>query len=155
MKKKLKIFGLVALAALIIIQFIRIDETNPVSDPSQDIFVKFEADDALIVKMKEACYDCHSNNTHYPWYTKIQPVGWWLKGHVEGARQHLNFSEFVGYSDKKAKHKFEEAIEYTEKGWMPISSFKALHPEARLSDLERAAMVAWFKKQYDSYPDME
>ncbi|WP_235296104.1 heme-binding domain-containing protein [Portibacter marinus] len=149
MKKKLKIAGLVALAALIIIQFFPIDTTNPVSDPSQDIFANYEAEDALVIKVKEACYDCHSNNTEYPWYTRLQPVGWWLKGHVNEGRKHLNFSEFANYSEKKAKHKFEEAVEYTEKGWMPISSFKVTHPEARLTDLERSAMVDWFKEQYE------
>jgi len=151
MKKKIKIFAWLAIAALIGIQFFQIDQSNPESDPSQDIFAKFEANDALVMKVKEACYDCHSNQTEYPWYTKVQPIGWWLKGHIKGARKHLNFSEFGTYSNKKAKHKFEEAVEYTEKGWMPIGSFKLTHPEARLTDLERATMVAWFKKQYDSY----
>ena len=151
MKKKLKIVGWVALAALVIIQFFQIDQTNPEIDVSQDIFAHFQADDALMVKMKEACYDCHSNTTEYPWYTHVQPVGWWLKGHTEEARKHLNFSEFGTYTDKKAKHKFEEAVEYVEKGWMPIAPFKLTHPEARLSDLERSAMVNWFKERYDSY----
>jgi hypothetical protein len=151
MKKKLRLFALLALAALIIIQFFRIDETNPQSDATQDIFAILEADDALVMKIREACYDCHSNNTKYPWYAKIQPVGWWLQGHVNGGRKHLNFSEFGSYTDEKAKHKLEEAIEYTEEGWMPIASFKLTHPEARLTDLERATMVTWFKKQFDAY----
>jgi len=150
MKKKLKIAGWVALAALLIIQFFPIDRTNPVSEPSQDIFASYRADDALVVKVKEACYDCHSNNTEYPWYTRLQPVGWWLKGHVNGGREHLNFSQFGSYSEKKAKHKFEEAVEYTREEWMPISSFKVTHPEARLTDLERSAMVDWFQKQYEA-----
>lgn len=151
MKKKVKIVGWIALAALLIIQFIQVDKSNPAVDASQDIFSHYQADEALVVKIKEACYDCHSNETEYPWYTHIQPVGWWLKGHVKGARKHLNFSDFATYDEKKAKHKFEESVEYTEKGWMPISSFKLTHPEARLTDLERATMVKWFQDQYDSF----
>lgn len=151
MKKKLKIFGWIAIAALIIIQFFQIDKSNPIADPSLDIFAHYTADDALVIKVKEACYDCHSNYTDYPWYTNIQPIGWWLKSHVKEGRKHLNFSEFASYNDKKAKHKFEECIEYVEEGWMPIKSFKLTHPEARLTDLERAAMVDWFKEQFTAF----
>lgn len=151
MKKKIKIGAIVLLVALIGIQFIQIDKTNPASDGSAEIFEKFGADDALIAKIKDACYDCHSNHAEYPWYTYVQPVGWWIKGHINNGRKKLNFSEFATYSDKKAKHKFEECIEYVEKGWMPISSFKITHAEARLSDLERESMVNWFKKQFESY----
>ncbi len=149
MKKKIKIAALVALAALVIIQFFPIATTNLVVDEGKDIFANHEADKALVLKIKEACYDCHSNTTEYPWYTRVQPVGWWLQGHVDKGRKKLNFSEFSDYSAKKAKHKFEECVEYTEKGWMPISSFKITHPEARLTDLERATMVTWFKQQMD------
>lgn len=151
MKKKFNIIALLLLAALIIIQFFGIDKTNPVSDPTQDIFATLQADNALVLKIREACYDCHSNNTHYPWYASVQPVGWWLKGHVNEAREHLNFSEFGTYTDEKAKHKLEEAVEYTEEGKMPLKSFTITHPEARLTDLERATMVTWFQKQYDAY----
>ncbi len=151
MKKKLKIVGIVLLVALIAIQFIPMDKTNPESDPSQDIFQKFDADEALMTKIKDACYDCHSNHTEYPWYTRVQPVGWWIKGHINGGRKHLNFSEFVAYSDKKAKHKLEECIEYTEKKWMPLSSFTWTHSEAKLTELERSTMVTWFEEQFESY----
>ena len=151
MKKKLKFIGIGLLVALIGIQFLQIDRTNPEIVTENDIFQKFEADDAFIAKVKDACYDCHSNHSEYPWYTYVQPLGWWIKSHINNGRKHLNFSEFATYSDKKAKHKFEEAIEYVEKGWMPISSFKITHAEARLSDLERETMVNWFKEKFDSY----
>ena len=151
MKKKIKIIAIVLLVALIGIQFIQIDRSNPTSSDADDIFQSFKADEAMISKIKDACYDCHSNHSEYPWYTYIQPVGWWIKGHINNGRKKLNFSEFATYSDKKAQHKFEECIEYTEKGWMPISSFKITHSEARLTDLERESMVNWFKRQFDSY----
>ncbi len=151
MKKKIKIGLIVLLVALIGIQFIQIDKENPVSDDANDIFQRFEADQALIVKIKEACYDCHSNHAEWPWYTNVQPIGWWIKGHVNEARKKLNFSEFITYTDKKGKHKLEECIELVEEGEMPLKSFTWTHPEARLTDLERAAMVDWFKKQFASY----
>ncbi|GLR15693.1 heme-binding domain-containing protein [Portibacter lacus] len=151
MKKKLKIIGWIALASLVIIQFFPIETTNPEPDPLQEIFAKFGASDGLIIKIKDACYDCHSYETDYPWYTRIQPVGWWMKGHIEEARKHLNFSEFATYNDKKSKHKFEECVEYVEEKWMPIKSFQLTHPEARLTTEERAEMVHWFQKCVKSY----
>ena len=151
MKKYIKPIALAALAALIIIQFFQIEKTNPESNSTQDIFVKHAADDALVSNINEACYDCHSNHSEFPWYTYVQPVGWWINGHIKNARKHLNFSEFVGFDDKKAKHKLDECIEYVEEGKMPLASFKLTHPEARITDTERATMVAWFKEMQSSY----
>ena len=54
--------------------------------------------DSVKVILQNACYDCHSNNTRYPWYVNIQPVGWWMSGHIADARDGLNFSEFGGYT---------------------------------------------------------
>lgn len=151
MNKNIKRILLGLLAALVIIQFIRIDKSNPTSDPSNDIFQKFEADEAFGVMVKDACYDCHSNQVEYPWYANIQPVGWWIKGHVNEGVGHLNFSEFATYNDKKGHHKLEECVEMLEEGEMPLKSFTWTHPESRLTDEERTAMIDWFKSQMATY----
>ncbi len=151
MKKKIKWFVFGFLALLILIQFIQINKTNPPLDPAADIFAHLDAGDAFIAKVRDACYDCHSNEVEYPWYTNVQPVGWWIKKHINEGTKHLNFSEFGNYEAKRAHHKLEECYEMVEKGEMPLNSFTWVHSEAKLTDLEREEMVKWFKEAMASY----
>lgn len=101
--------------------------------------------------LKSACYDCHSNETEYPWYAQVQPLAWWIDHHVEEARESLNFSIWQTYSVKDMDHAFEECIEMVEEKEMPLTSFTLTHPEARLSELQRQQMVDWFKKLRAEY----
>ena len=144
LKKK---FILPALGILfILIQFIRIDKTNPPIDIEKDFITIHQPTDAIAVNLKEACYDCHGHTTKYPWYTNIAPVSWWIKGHINNGRKHLNFSVWGDYSEKKQNHKLEENIEFLENRWMPLGTYKLLHPEAKLSEEEYEEMIAFFKK---------
>ena len=129
----------------LLIQFIRIDKTNPPIVEGQDFFAIHDAPDAVKTKIKAACYDCHAHTTTYPWYTNIAPVSWWIKGHINNGRGHLNFSSWGEYDAEKRDHKLEECIEYVENGWMPLGSYSWLHPEAKMNDKERRAMVSYFK----------
>lgn len=146
-KKKIIRYILIGVAAfLIIAQFFPIDKTNPTSEPSLD-FLTIEKPPAEIATMiKNSCYDCHSNHTKYPWYTNVAPVSWWIKGHIDHGKEHLNFSEWGSYSAKKANHKIEECHEMVEGTEMPLLTYWLVHPEAKMSTEQRAAMVAWFKK---------
>jgi hypothetical protein len=96
--------------------------------------------------MKAACYDCHSNQSTYPWYTNIQPVGWFVKDHIEDGKKHLNFSEFGTYTAKKQAHKLEECGEMIEKGEMPLSSYTIIHKEAVLTEAQQTSLVNYFKE---------
>lgn len=143
--KKQTILGLVAL--LIVLQFFRIDKTNPSSDPGSDYLASTNAGPEISQLLKSACYDCHSHESKYPWYTNIQPVGWWIKSHINGGRQHLNFSEWTSYTQKKKDHKTEEVIEEIKSRHMPMKSYTWAHSEARLSDDDIATLVTWFEGQ--------
>jgi len=96
--------------------------------------------------LKKACYDCHSNNTKYPWYANIQPVAWYLAHHVNEGKDKLNFDEFASYKAKKQDHKLEEVVETVEKGEMPVSSYTFIHKEAKLSEQEKTLLIGWAKK---------
>jgi cytochrome c551/c552 len=96
--------------------------------------------------LKKACYDCHSNNTKYPWYANIQPVAWYLTHHVNEGKHELNFDEFASYDAKKQDHKLEEVIETVEEGEMPVASYTLMHKEAKLSKQEKAQLIDWAKK---------
>lgn len=144
MKKKI-LLGLVLF--LILAQFVRIDKTNPPVVEVNDILNITSAPEEVRVMMKNACYDCHSNETKYPWYMEIAPISWWTKGHVNNARESLNYSEWASFPEDAKKHKLEESALKVRKKWMPISSYLIAHPEARISEEERETLAKWFESQ--------
>ena len=95
--------------------------------------------------LKKACFDCHSNNTVYPWYSHIQPIGFWLNNHINEGKEELNFSEFNSYENKKARKKMEKVISSQEKGWMPLSSYTLIHKDATLTSTEKTIIIDWAK----------
>lgn len=145
MIKKITI-GLVIL--LIAIQFIPVDKND--SGPTEfDISTAYEVPDEVAVIMKGACNDCHTNTTQYPWYSNIQPLGFWLNHHVTDGKKHLNFSEFTNRPLAVQNHKLEEVIETVESGEMPLASYTylGLHPEADLTAEQRVTLITWAKDQ--------
>ena len=96
---------------LLIFQFFRIDKTNKVSAAERDVLFISQANPELASMLKNSCYDCHSNQVTYPWYTNIAPLSWWIKHHVNEGTRHLNFSEWGTYSARKADHKLKECFE--------------------------------------------
>ncbi len=137
---------------LVLMQFIRIDKTNPSSDPNQDILNALKPPDDLAHMMKASCYDCHSNHTRYPWYTNIAPFSFWIKHHINEGRDQVNFSEWGSYTNKVAHHKLEECYEYLLNSEMPLPSYLWLHSEAKLNDDQRKKLAGWFEKQMENYP---
>ena len=134
---------LIALSLLIIIQLVPMDKTNPIIDSSQDFAMLTSPDEHVLEKLKAACYDCHSHESTYPWYTNIQPLGWWVRGHIKGGRQHLNFSPWGSYSLDKKDHKIEECIEELKARNMPLKSYTWVHPDARLTEADIEMLTNW------------
>ncbi len=136
---------LIILLLLVAIQFIPVDRSAPAVNPSQDFVAVMNPPGQLGTLIKEACYDCHSHETEYPWYSYVSPVSLWLQGHINEAREKVNFSIWTTYSAADTDHAVEEVVEVIEKKEMPLKSFTWTHPEARLSDAQRTEMVSWFK----------
>ncbi|MEO1437454.1 MAG: heme-binding domain-containing protein, partial [Bacteroidota bacterium] len=134
--------------AFIVVQFFPIDKTNPAYDAAQDFLAIHQPEAEMATLIKNTCYDCHSHETTYPWYTNVAPVSWWIKGHIDHGKEHFNFSEFGLYEPGRAAHKLEEAYEETEEKHMPLSSYTWMHPEAKLSDEDRTKVVEYFKGLY-------
>ena len=141
MKKKILIGVVIVLVG---IQFIRIDKTNPPVDASKDFMTITDPPEEVEKLIRTSCYDCHSNESTYPWYSNIAPVSWWVKDHINEAREELNFSEWGTYEWKRTDHKLEECAEEVDEGEMPLKSYLIAHSEARLSDEDRAKLVDWF-----------
>ena len=133
------------LVVFIAIQFIRPEKNVSAAPTPNDVFVNYEAPDSSKQLIKTACYDCHSNNTVYPWYSEIQPVAWWLNDHIQEGKKELNFNEFAIYAPKKGDHKMEEVIEMVDKHEMPLKSYSFIHSNARLTDAQRGAITGWAK----------
>lgn len=148
----LKKIGYVLLAALVIIQFIQPQKNNSKEASPNHINTKFPMNDEVAIVLKTSCYDCHSNNTNYPWYSMIQPVGWWLQDHVNEGKGELNFDEFASYSAKKQKHKLEEINETISKGEMPLDSYTWIHKNAILSAEQKAAVKKWVDQSLQQFP---
>lgn len=140
MKKKI---GLGLLFVLVVIQFIRPTRNSSAGESPNEISKFYNVPVEIHAVIKKSCYDCHSNNTEYPWYTNIQPVGLWLQSHVNEGKRELNFSEFGTYEQKKAKHKFEEIEEVVGEGEMPLTSYTLIHRDTKLTAEQSSAIAAW------------
>lgn len=135
----------ILVALLVIIQFFGIDKTTTPVNESKDFVSVTNPPVKVATIIKTSCYDCHSNQTNYPWYTNIAPVSWWIGHHIEEGREHLDFSNWGDYSKKKADHKLEEFYEEVEEGEMPLTSYTSVHGEAKLSEEDKALLIAWVK----------
>jgi hypothetical protein len=107
--------------------------------------------------LKTSCYDCHSNNTVYPWYSNIQPVAWWLKDHIDEGKRELNFSEFATYRIGRQYRKLEEINGEVKENKMPLESYTLIHSDAKLSDEQKLTLATWVTTLRDSikaqYPE--
>lgn len=134
------LIGLVII--LIIVQFIQPPQNNGLASTANDITHSVHVPDSVMTILKIACYDCHSDSTRYPWYSKITPVNWWLHNHITEGKQNLNFSRFTGSLRRKI-NKLKASAELTEKHEMPIGSYLWIHKDARLSDAQRKLIIDW------------
>ncbi|MCF8424331.1 MAG: heme-binding domain-containing protein [Bacteroidia bacterium] len=147
MKKRftLKNISIALIFILLMIQSIQIDKTIEPVNPATDFISVTAANTEVAGLLKTACYDCHSNQPTYPWYTNMAPVSWWIKHHINEGSQHLNFSIWRTYSEKRKNHKLEECIEMIEEGEMPMYSYTLMHKEAKLADSQKLQLVQFFK----------
>jgi len=141
---------IVIVIALIAVQFFRPDRNISSQVSSSDISGVVSVPDSVKAILHNACYDCHSNNTAYPWYVNIQPAGWWMTGHISEAKDYLNFSEFGGYEQRKQVSKLDGIAAVIEEDIMPLRSYKMMHKGARLSADEKNLLIDWARHSMDS-----
>lgn len=145
MKKWIKRIVLVLLALFVIAQFIRIDKTVPEYDKNGDFISLNPGHEKEATLLKNACYDCHSYETKYPWYAEIAPVSWLVGDHIEDGRKHLNFSIWSTYEPEKQAHKLDESLEEMEEGKMPDPGYVKMHAEANLSKEDKEALMNYLR----------
>lgn len=137
MSKKLLRLALVAVVVIVVIQFIPVERTNP------PVEADFDGAPDVAAILRTSCYDCHSNETRWPWYSHVAPTSWLVAHDVEEARQHMNFSRWGTYDASRQATFAEDIWEHVEEGEMPLRTYLIAHPDARLSESAKQTLREW------------
>ena len=136
--------AVLVVAIVLVIQVIPVERNVSTVPPGQS-FEKTEKVPANVAAiLKVSCYDCHSNNTRYPWYSELQPGAWFMAQHIKKGRDELNFDEFNNYSKRRKKAKIKSIISQIEKDEMPLRSYRMMHSSARLSAADKMDLIDFF-----------
>jgi hypothetical protein len=146
-KGVVKYILIILLVVFGVMQFFTIDKSNPKVDKAKDLITITNPPAEIEKMIRSACYDCHSNETKYPWYSNVAPVSWFVGDHIEEGREHLNFSVWGDYPEGKANHKLHECEEELEENKMPLDSYTWTHGDAKLSDDQREELAEWFESK--------
>ena len=149
MKKTLRWIGISAAIGFILIQFVTPERTNPAFDQSLAIAARAEFTPPISTMIKASCFDCHSNETRWPWYSYIAPVSWLVADDVASGRKHLNYSDWGKYPKSKRVLKLGQIYEQISKGEMPIKKYLLMHPDAQLSAADRDSILSWTERERD------
>jgi len=133
----LRIIVIVIIVVLIGIQFVPVSKTNP------PVTGEIKAPADVMEILRTSCYDCHSNESTWPWYSNIAPVSWLVASDVNEAREHMNFSEWDSYSAEDRAEDIDEIWEEIEDGEMPLWFYLPLHSEAKLSEVQKETIRKW------------
>ncbi len=138
---------IILIIAFIAIQFVTVEKTNP------PVTGEISLPPDVKAVMQKSCYDCHSNETVWPWYSSIAPVSWLVSKDVIEGRDELNFSEWNNYTEKRQTKKLKEILEEIDEGKMPMPIYTIMHWGASLTDVEKGIIREWvnsYNTQTDS-----
>ena len=137
--------AVLVVAIVLVIQVIPVERNVSTVPPGQS-FEKTEKVPANVAAiLKVSCYDCHSNNTRYPWYSELQPGAYFMAQHIKEGKEELNLDEFNNYSKRRKKAKIKSIISQIEKDEMPLKSYRMMHGNARLSADEKKELLDFFR----------
>jgi hypothetical protein len=146
---------IVLLIIFISMQFIRPTRNNGLAETASDITHYVIVPDRVRNILKTSCYDCHSNHTVYPWYMNINPVGLWLKNHIDNGKRAINFSDLSSFSKKKLDHRMKDITEQVDSKEMPLTSYTFIHRYAKLDSGRIQIIKKWTiaaRKEIDYQP---
>lgn len=128
---------LALIVALIGAQLVPLDRSNP------PVTGEIDAPAEVMTILRKACYDCHSNEVNWPWYSKVAPMSFSVVHHVDEGREYMNFSEWDKLTPEKRAYKISECWEMVEEGEMPLSEYLWFHSEAELTPEDMEVLKAW------------
>ncbi|HEY3864367.1 MAG TPA: heme-binding domain-containing protein [Verrucomicrobiae bacterium] len=143
MKKGFKATGIIGALAMIGLQFTSPSHQNPPVAAGHDLLASNAPPAAIAADLKNACYDCHSYETRWPWYSYIAPMSWSISRDVNAARASLNFSEWPHDNAKRERKRWEHIADEVQSGDMPVAFYARMHPDARLTAQQRDALTKW------------
>jgi hypothetical protein len=141
--KILKWSGIIILIALIILQILPKELPENSDDSLTNIIYVEQIPEGVADIFKVSCFDCHSNQTNYPWYSKIVPVYYLVKRDVEMGREEVNFSDWNDLSKRKKIKALSSSIEEVEEGTMPMKIHTLIHRDAVMTDSKKEAFISW------------
>lgn len=139
--RKIALFGFVIFLLMQLYQPSRNTDNGKVL-PSH-ITKQYNVPDSVNIILATSCYDCHSNNTRYPWYSYIQPARLFMERHIRNGKKKLNFSEFGNYSKRRQENKLEGISKQVKAGEMPLYSYTILHKNAKLTIQQKETLIRW------------
>ena len=148
--KTIKIIVLVFFVVFVGIQFVPTNRNQSKVVSKSDFMLVNNVPQGVQDKLKVSCYDCHSNNTAYPWYNKIQPAAWFLEDHIKEGKDELNFNEWGEYSDRRKNSKLRSIISQIEDDEMPLDSYTFIHWDAKFSELEKKEIIKYMTQLKNS-----
>jgi heme-binding protein len=146
MRRWMVLAGLVVLVLVVAIQFIPVETTNPPVEGD------IPTSPAVKAVLRRACYDCHSHETVWPWYSHLAPISWLLVRDVQEGRAELNFSTWPRYSTPQQVKKLQESWKDVSAGEMPPWYYLPIHRDGRLSDDDRTLLEQWARTPTEGTP---
>jgi hypothetical protein len=137
--KKIKLVLIYIFVPVLLIQLVPVDRENPIMDKS----LTLTAPPEVISILRNSCYDCHSNETEWPFYSYIAPVSWLVERDVEFGRDDLNFSKWNKMTENDKEITKEEIIEEISRDTMPMPIYLVTHPSASLSYDDKLLLKNW------------
>lgn len=131
---------LIVIVLLAVIQLVPVERRNP------PVTAEITVSPEVHVLLKRACYDCHSHETVWPWYSSVAPISWLVAHDVSEGREHLNFSTWGELPATSRAKRLEKTARAVAEGWMPPWFYLPAHPDARLSDQDKSVLLGWAKK---------
>jgi hypothetical protein len=148
--KTLKVISGIILLALLAAQFIRPDRSDPGLDPTLAIVNQMNVPPSVRSILERSCFDCHSNQTRWPWYSSFAPISWLVADDVKQGRNHLNLSEWGTYTRKRQIAKLDMMVSEVDKGQMPLKTYLLLHRDGTLSEADKDVFCTWAEQASDS-----
>ena len=143
LKRHRRTIGIALVVVFIAIQFFRPAKNQSSAPSGHEVTQLFPVPDNVMATLKASCYDCHSNNTAYPWYNNVQPVAWWLSNHVHSGKRALNFDEFTTVAPNRQFKRLQDIQKQIREDEMPLSSYTLIHRYAILSDAQKKDIIDW------------
>jgi hypothetical protein len=141
---------MVLLVCFVGIQFVptKLNQSNLI--PKTDFLLVNNPPKNIRILLQKSCYDCHSNNTDYPWYNKIKPVAWFLEDHIADGKKELNFSQWNSLSNRRKNSKLKSIINQIKNDEMPLSSYTLIHRNGILSETEKQEIIQYITQLKNS-----